>query len=282
MRPGGEGDGGINRAGFREREADPARTPGTFRVVVLGDSTTWGLRVSRAERWPDQLSVRLAARSSRPVEVFDFAVPASDIEQIATLAEQLLPVWQPDLVIYGCFWNDPSPTLVTRMGAFPAWVGDGPPPFTTLGPGPDAWLRPRSALFRRIEGAAAAARFPDKEAPLDWEFFDAQVARLLAACREAGAALTVLTIPAHVLSLDGPDCDVRAGQWPDFCAQNKQAVQRIGEWFAAHDVPVVSGKAAYQTPPRQSFFITPDNPSHPDAAGHARLAVAVDARIQIP
>ncbi len=269
LRPGGE----INAHGFRQADARVERTPGVQRVVVLGDSVTYGLLLPYGDAWPHLMARELGVTSTRDgVEVLDFAVPGYDQEQIAVLAREVLTTWKPDVLVYGYFWNDPSETLVTRMAGYPTWVATHDPPFTLLGRTLDAVLHRHSAAFRRVQGAIAAHHYPNKEEALDWAFFETHAQRLVDAADTARVPLVVLTIPAHVLS--GPDatCDERAGQWAGFCAQSEESVTRAGTWFRAHGARVAEGLAAYRAPPAASFTQSPGNPSHPSTLGQERLA----------
>jgi hypothetical protein len=264
----------INRWGYREPITEQERRPGMIRVAALGDSVTYGLLLPTRDAWPHALQARLAPRYR--AEVLDFGVPAYDIEQISAMVDVVNDGWHPDLFVYGMFWNDPSPTLVTRMSAFPTWVGTSPRPFTIFGDGPDAFLRRSSAAFRWSEGALAARRFPDKEEGLDWEFWDRYASVLVERCAAVHVPLIVLVIPAHVVSLPPDECDARAGQWDQFCEQSEASVEHARAWFEARGIPVADGLAAYRRPPAEAFFQDPRNPSHPNPAGQARLAAEVE------
>lgn len=268
-----------NTHNFHEREIPTERTPGTLRVAALGDSTTYGMMLSREQAWPGQLEAALNKDGIGAVEVLNFGVPAYDIEQIVMMSRYVLAEWRPDVVVYGFYWNDPSETRITRMGAFPTWVGTGPRPFFFFGEAIDAQLRAGSALFRQVEGEIATRYLPEKEEELDWGFFEYWAKQLIHDQQAAGVPLIVLTIPSHVLSTDWPDCDQRAGQWPGFCEQSWASVERAGAWFSSQNIPVANGLAAYRASPAQTFFLVRENPSHPSAAGHTRLSTAVHERI---
>jgi lysophospholipase L1-like esterase len=265
----------ANAFGYRERDIGPEKPADTVRIAAIGDSVTYGLLVRPDEAWPRGLELGLHDRGHPEAQVLDFGVPAYDSEQIAVMAERVIHDWAADVIVYGYYWNDPSPTVVTRMGSFPVWVGTGPRSFSIFGEAVDGWLRRRSAAFRWGEGHVAAERYPDKEEELDWGFFETWATRLVATCREAGVPLVVLTIPAHVTSLPDEECEARAGQWPGFCAQSVASVERASAWFEAHEVPVAEGLSAYRRAPAETFFANPLNPSHPSPAGQARLATEV-------
>jgi lysophospholipase L1-like esterase len=67
----------ANAAGFRsEHEFTPARPPGTYRVLLFGDSFTAGDGVSNRDRYGDLLERQLPG-----VQVFNFGLPGSGTDQ---------------------------------------------------------------------------------------------------------------------------------------------------------------------------------------------------------
>lgn len=104
-----------NRVDFRGRPvtvgADGGRTvscrgAGTGRILILGDSQTFGQGLSDAETWPSLVQCRLAAAGNAP-RVFNLAVPGVNIDSYASRLTQILPtLTTADRVIVGVTWND--------------------------------------------------------------------------------------------------------------------------------------------------------------------------------
>ena len=68
-----------NSRAFRTVEYGEAKPPGTFRVLVLGDSFAYSSGgVPYRSHWPELLRQLLAAERARPVEVLNLGVPAVD------------------------------------------------------------------------------------------------------------------------------------------------------------------------------------------------------------
>ncbi len=110
--------GAANRLGYRDREHRLEKPPGTFRIVVLGDSVAAGWGVERRE---DTLPARLErdlAERGRPTEVLNFAVTGYNTDQeVETLASRALP-YAPDLVLVTYCLNDrrpPDPRIVAAL-----------------------------------------------------------------------------------------------------------------------------------------------------------------------
>jgi lysophospholipase L1-like esterase len=91
----------INRRGFRGPEI-PDHKGATYRIVTLGESTTFGYGFTPEDRlWPAALEqlIRERLKPARAVEVINAGVPALDLKNnLARLTEEILPL-QPDLII---------------------------------------------------------------------------------------------------------------------------------------------------------------------------------------
>jgi hypothetical protein len=98
----------INSKGLRDREYPYERTPGVKRVLVLGDSFTWGYGVSDEAIYTEVLERKLAEQG-RNWEIINAGVSGwgTDQEYLFLKAEALK--YQPDLVILALYlFNDPD------------------------------------------------------------------------------------------------------------------------------------------------------------------------------
>jgi lysophospholipase L1-like esterase len=116
----------INAAGFRDDLDYPqAKAPGTFRVVVLGDSFTFAGKVPVAETMPKRLEGQLReADPSRLYEVLNLAVPGYNAAQEAVALEETGLRYHPDLVLVAFVLNDalPAGQLVPAAARLPESV----------------------------------------------------------------------------------------------------------------------------------------------------------------
>jgi lysophospholipase L1-like esterase len=95
----------TNDHGLRDRDR-PAKRPGTKRVLVMGDSYTWGYAVAEDEAFP-QVSERRLEESGRPdIKVINGGVPDYNSRQERQLLEQLMPIYRPDAVFLAYVVND--------------------------------------------------------------------------------------------------------------------------------------------------------------------------------
>lgn len=99
----------TNAHGLRDRDR-PAEVQGSKRVLVIGDSYTWGYAVAEEEAYP-QVAERLLAERGRPdIEVINGGIPDYNSRQERQLLEQLLPIYQPDAVFLAYVVNDAEPS----------------------------------------------------------------------------------------------------------------------------------------------------------------------------
>ncbi len=100
----------MNRLRFRERDIVHPKPKGVTRVMVLGDSLTFGNGLATEERYTDLLELRLRDRFlKKKIEVLNFGVEsASTVFESGVLSKGLAWV-DPDLIIIGFCLNDPQP-----------------------------------------------------------------------------------------------------------------------------------------------------------------------------
>ncbi len=269
--------GNQNSHGFNERELPLEKPAGTLRIAALGDSVTHGAFVPNTQSWPRQLENALNAQGMT-VQALNFGVYGYDTESVAAQLRARVLAWKPDLVVYGFYVNDPMPTELVTTDGRPVWVGTGPRDFRVFGPALDSSLHGVSALFRRFEGAAAARAIEarDDRQPLDWERFGAWLDTLKATAAGAGVPLVVVLIPPHVLAQpDLAACNAAARMGPHFCEENVEVLARAAAMTDARGLSTVDGLAAYRAGGNVDLFGLPDDPHHPSAEGHRRLAAAL-------
>ena len=95
-------DVSINSLGMRDDDLPLEKPAGTTRILVLGDSWTFGAGVSAAESWPEQLETALAARGLE-VEVANGGVSGYETVQEAIRYRRDLAGFEHDLLIVGVF-----------------------------------------------------------------------------------------------------------------------------------------------------------------------------------
>lgn len=154
----------VSSQGMRDREFALPKPPGVLRVLVLGDSVTFGTGVPAEATFPKVVERALAERlPERPVEVLNAGVPATNTgQQVAWFEFQMLQ-YEPDLVFVCSTLVDASGFGVPRndvQGESARWIerlgltsgrlhvdqlDDFPPSFRRT-----TWLRSHSVLADRL------------------------------------------------------------------------------------------------------------------------------------
>jgi len=91
---------------------EPARKPGTTRILFLGDSVTFGVGVEDDEVFPLLVEKRLNERESpggRRWETINLSAPGYNLAQESALLEEQFDLWNPDLVALTMGPNDAEP-----------------------------------------------------------------------------------------------------------------------------------------------------------------------------
>lgn len=186
----------INALGMRDDAVAIPKPAGTFRILCIGGSTTYGLYTSSNDKtWPARLEVQLQAEAAsagakRTVEVLNGGVPAWDLRTSLTNLELRLWDTEPDVVICYHVYND-------LMGNHDSRYVD------------DSRVDDVSELWRPLQ-LCATYRFlvtqfgPDRSALDDKkttirdegvEAFERNLRRLVRRCREQHARLVFCTFP---------------------------------------------------------------------------------------
>ncbi len=103
----------INAHGFRDREVELAKPAGTTRVIALGDSATFGIRLPQEVLWPGVLE-NLLREGGEQVEVLNLGITGYDtLEEVAFL-EKVGLAFAPDRVVLAYHLNDVGFASPTR------------------------------------------------------------------------------------------------------------------------------------------------------------------------
>lgn len=163
----------INQLGFRGREI-PDEKGDAYRIVVLGESTTFGCTLFENDRpWPELLEglIQERLKPTRAVQVINAGVPAYNLRHnLQRMPGQILPL-RPDLIITyhgvnGMFLLDES---------LPRTSGPPPPAFRARPSRllADCEYRAKMMLYRQRGTAKLILQPPDLATPLQSRYADA-------------------------------------------------------------------------------------------------------------
>ncbi|MBI1870499.1 MAG: SGNH/GDSL hydrolase family protein [Chlamydiae bacterium] len=108
----------LNSLGFREKEFSPQKKTGIKRILILGDSQTWGSGVEQDERFSDVLE-QLLKEHEVSVEVLNLGMTGYGTDQEFLLYQKLGVDYLPDLVIVAFYWNDLFENSMSRVYGYP-------------------------------------------------------------------------------------------------------------------------------------------------------------------
>lgn len=251
LRPGLRGhtpyakDVAINSQGLRDREFAVPKPEGVYRILMIGDSLTFGSGVASADSLPKQLEAKLG---SAAVEVINAGVPGYGTYQERLLLEDVGLAYQPDLVILGFFHNDlESPRYHGKR-----------------------WLGARNALSRRLhvyqflmrQRRLLRARLRPPM-PLDyatvpeaaWDAPRAELNRFIDTCRRSNVPVAVAYLGLQYEPMVGA---------------------RIAAWCAEANVPYCEVRRAYEGRELSSLWVSAQD-GHPNAEGQALAAECLAA-----
>ena len=99
-----------NGLGFRERDFAIPKPAGDCRIVVLGDSLTWGAGLAVKERYTNLVDTYLdRAFPNRSIEVLNFGLTGGPTVTERDILRSIKDRVDPDLVVVGFVLNDPQP-----------------------------------------------------------------------------------------------------------------------------------------------------------------------------
>jgi lysophospholipase L1-like esterase len=106
----------INSVGVRDDEYELEPPEGVFRIVILGDSVTFGQAVSKEDTYTEQLEA-LYAEEGKNVEIINAGVSGYGTHEQMLFLEETAINYNPNLIIVGYALND--------LGAIPPAFRDG-------------------------------------------------------------------------------------------------------------------------------------------------------------
>ncbi len=264
----------TNSFGMRDREYTLEKSPGTYRIALLGPSHIMGNGVGDSETFEQLVENRLnAQRMQRSqearIEILNFAVDGFTLPQQLAMLEERVLRFDPDLVIVNHYHRGRA--MTERYLGKVVWkdipihdelrgilaqagldnVGDG------------RWPIPTEAGRSLVRKFGLETRMPQGE-------FDARVRRIsddvnewalrriAAVAREAGAEPLVLALNAVI-----EDAPARI--------PNIDTIQETG-------MPVIDLFDVFPAEQRADLRVAPDD-DHPNALGHKLIAEALFAKL---
>ena len=167
--------GWTNALGLRSsKDTSVAKTPGVFRLLVVGDSVTGSATDCSSPQclYPDVLEGLLTDRLDKPIEVLNLSSPGLSMHQEITLVRARGLPLHPDLVLVGYARNDPVPTDILAAPNVELWKGLRVLQLAQLWYGRrplgnhEDWYREGSEVYQQLERTFAEMTRLGTELPL--------------------------------------------------------------------------------------------------------------------
>ena len=252
----GPGDG-FEPDGFRGPNA--TRALDDVKMVVLGDSITYGVFVEREEAFVYLLYQELTARC-KGLSLYDLATPGYSTLQERIALERRGVAVGPDLILLGVYSNDIAQYTVLGSSAYDVRVRDmeGIPTFKLL-PLPEslnAMLLANSVFYQfvTLRGLSVMDEITDRgTGQVTASLAEMERIRLLSATH--GAKLVVILFPELDQELTGPE-DARVEFY----------YRQVRSWAQAHSLSLLDLREPLSRYPLDSIRI--DSCCHYSPAGH--------------
>jgi lysophospholipase L1-like esterase len=299
----------TNPDGLIPFDAAHEKPPGVVRVMVFGDSMTVGRSVAQDEIYTARLEQALRERGIS-AEVINAGVQGYSTDQSLLLMQRWIPVYRPDLVLYGSTLNDYAGNTLDHaykqakpkfhLGADGKLALSLPDVKSAIEePGGFRYWMQRSALYRLLQPGIALIRsrmFGVQERillgteqgvyigdatidALDWRLYEALVAEMDATARSLGAGFLIFAHPEvgevwepYIESVCRQQ-DVPRRAYDPFAMQRRLVA--LAERRHLEFMPTI--EAFRRVPERGPFHLLPMD-AHMNSTGHALLAELLTER----
>jgi lysophospholipase L1-like esterase len=239
-------DVSINSDGFRDGEYTVERND-KYRIVVLGDSLTFGWGVEKADIYEVLLEQMLS--ETRPTEMINTGHGNYNTQQQLNLFKDKGLKYNPDKVVVFFFINDAEVTPVRSK-----WTAIARLRSVTF-----LWSRMRGLLTRSDTGATFESFYSDlyEDDQPGFITLKESFVELHGICEERGIELQVIMIPELHNLIDYP-----------FGAE----YAKVFDFLIENDIPVIDltkDFAGYENPPE--LWVALDD-AHPNARAHRMIA----------
>jgi lysophospholipase L1-like esterase len=266
----------TNSFGFRGREITLAKPAGVFRILMLGDSITYGNSVNWDETFSYRLEERLNNTRAAPrFQVLNLGVSGYNTSQeLATLRELGLK-FAPDVIVLNVCLNDSDPVKqlygvsLKNKTRITGWsdvnlrtIVDISYVLTLLKHASTDVLKAAGVDVKSLNspGLFLDSRVREKA----WQLMKNDMREIHATAKSAGMPLTAIIYPySSQLSLS---------------SENRVPQQDLIGFFSTEQVPAMDATPVYQDL-GQAMFV--DGYIHLSAQGHARIAAAIEKHLAL-
>lgn len=258
-----------NRPDFRDPTVNASRLakrPGTFRILAVGDSVTWGSGIHPEDAYPERIGRRLRQfEGDREVEVINWSRSGWNTARQWRSLEGSLDWLAPDLLILGYSLNDPEPDRIVldrRLSIERRRPRSGPGMLLY------EWSRVFGLVYDRLENSRQRKASDEYYAGL----YDEDAAarrRQLEALEEWRGAMRRRGIPMALVIF--PMFDSQLGSSYSYAHLHARMANLADDL----EVPVLDLLPAYEGVDARRLAVEPFTDSHPNELAHRMAADAI-------
>lgn len=253
----------TNGHGLRDRDRSP-KSAGSSRVLVVGDSYTWGYAVGEDEPFPQAAERMLKDRGAAHIEVINGGIPDYNTRQARRLLERLIPIYTPDAVFLAYVVNDAEPSTALPTPPEEIYRHTSSWFLTELAEVSNRRLFGRALFPSRKEKVSASYLDGFAEESMKWRDSKAAIREMRDLCARSGIRFVVIVLPDFTQNFD----DTYA--WRPI----HEAVVNWGREFA---IPVFDLLPLFRGEDHTKLWVPWDG--HPNAEAHRRIARFLTAKI---
>jgi lysophospholipase L1-like esterase len=253
----------TNAHGLRDRDRSP-KPPGSRRVLVVGDSYTWGYAVAEDEAFPQVAERLLQEGGHSEIEVINGGIPDYNSRQERQLLEQLMPIYQPDAVFLAYVVNDAEPSTAMPTPPEEAYRHSRSWFLTELAERLNRRLFRRRVLPSAKDTVGGDYRDGFVDGAVKWRDSRQAIREMRDLCAAAGIPFTVLIMPDFTQSFDD------AYAW-------RPIHEAVASWGRELTIPVFDLLTTFRGQDHQALWVPWDG--HPNADAHRLIAAFLVSRI---
>ena len=253
----------TNAHGLRDRDRSP-KQGGTTRVLVLGDSYTWGYAVTEDEAFPQTAERILKERGGSAVEVINGGIPDYNTRQARALLERLMPAYSPDTVFLAYVVNDAEPSTALPTPPQEIYRHTRSWFLTELAEVSNRRLFGRPLLPSRKEKVSASYLDGFAQHSPKWRDSREAIQQMRNLCARAGVRFAILILPDFTRAFDD------SYTW-------RPIHEAVAGWGRELDIPVFDLLLLFRGEDHHTLWVPWDG--HPNAEAHRRIAEFLVARI---
>ncbi|MCO6430636.1 MAG: SGNH/GDSL hydrolase family protein [Deltaproteobacteria bacterium] len=266
----------ANSLGFRGPEIETVKDPAVFRIMIFGDSSSFGWGVDQEITFSSRLESLLSKSLNRRVEVANFAIPGDSSEYGRLIFDRFSPQFEYDMIILGFGANDAKHSFFSHQSQVENFKANAAAQKLKA-------AARSSALFRTIENllssspssSTEAKDLPAKKPAVPKRRYVENLEYMARAALERGARQAML------ISLCTPSGYASAA---GSLAEEKGYLYFNGQRYLLKQIPIIASgdlypevvsemRASYpdELKREELFYVTSDS-CHPNKLGHLLLA----------